>query len=293
VRWGLTHADIFVVGEEFHVAQDSFDEVGLDTSAIALNFTSYSATTNGEAWLAKECRTNAIVAKHDFLIEFKLDHFLVSDSFDSLQDIFNHTAYPDAVVFPTFTNHYGICNSNAMTFASATFVNHLFPSFGVFPRSCPPMKRCRMSDGILRYFMYNNDLDQADPKDTHLIHFASKASKDNTANGLHKDLSTQGCMKVYNCTSIVEDTGKCTDMSEIASFEQQVTSINSILSDLALTPSMGELKRQAICYAKRYPNLLDGFCHDGDITQCRYAALYDHYVQHGSAVSLRWECGGD
>jgi hypothetical protein len=262
-----------------------------------LNFTLYSATSttttaNGEAWLAKECRANAIVGKRDFLIEFKKDHFLVSDSFDSLQDIFNHTEYPDAVVFPTYTNHYGICNSNTMTFASATFVDHMFPSFVQFPISCPDQKRCHMSDGVLRYFMYpsiNGD-EAGDPKDTHLIRFANKAIKDNKVNGLHKDLSTQGCRSISNCTHIKEN-GKCTDMNEIAFFEQQVTSINSILSNLALTPGLGELQRHAICYAHRYPNLFAGFCR-GEDAKCKYHGLHSHYIQHGSAAGLRWECDG-
>jgi hypothetical protein len=298
-RWGLTHVDIFVFDEELHVAQDSFDAVGLETSNVALNFTLYSANTtttaNGEAWLAKECRANAIVGKRDFLIEFMLDHFLVSDSFDSLQDIFNHTKYPDAVVFPTYTNHYEICSSKTMTFASATFVDHMFPSFVRFPILCPGQKRCHMSDGVTRYFMYpssNGDEEAGgDPKDTHLIRFANKSIKDKAKAGLHKDLSTQGCRLISNCTNIKENRG-CTDMNEIALYEHQVTSINSILSDLALTPGMGELKRHAVCYAQLYPDLFAGFCH-GEVAKCNYRSLYDHYVQHGSAVGLRWECGLD
>jgi hypothetical protein len=104
-----------------------------------------------------------------YLIEFELGRFLVSESFDSLQDVFDYTNNPDAVVFPTFTNNYGICNSNAMTFASATFVDQLFPDFARMPTLCPRTSRCKMSDGFTRSFMIGND----NNKSAHLIRFTN------------------------------------------------------------------------------------------------------------------------
>jgi hypothetical protein len=85
------------------------------------------------------------------------------------------------------------------------------------------------------------------------------------------------------------DSRACTDMDEVAKYEQHVTSINSILSDLALTPRMGELKHHATCYAQRYKHLSDAYC-QGDLSKCSYGSLYNHYIKHGSAQKLTWEC---
>jgi hypothetical protein len=292
-RWGMTHADIFVLDHDTSLAKELFNAVGLELTDVALNFTHQPAINGDEAWLAKECRTNAIVGQRDFLIEFELGQFLVSDSFGSLQDIFDYTNEPDAVVFPSFTNNYGICNSNAMTFASATFVDHLFPDFARTPSLCPRTKRCNMSDGVTRHFMIGNDI-QYHPanstdnnKSAHLIRFTNTDGANRV--GLHEDMSTNPCATVKDCKNILEDTRECTDVDEIAGFQQQVTSINSILTDLDLTSGLKDLKQNALCYARRYPDLFKGYC-QGDTTKCHHAGLHDHYVMHGSKSNLIWQC---
>jgi hypothetical protein len=290
-RWGMTHADIFVRDDIFR-AKRSFDAVGLELMSVALNFTHYSTATNtsGEngAWLAKECRSNAMAGHRDYLIEFETGRFLVSESFDSLQDVFESTNEPDSVVFPTFTNDYGICNSNTMTFASATFVQHLFPDFGGTPSLCPQSTlRCKKSDGVTRHFMIANN-DDNNNKSAHLIRFTNGVSSYKNGVDLHEDMSTNACNTVKDCKNIL-DTGECTGMDEIAILQQQVTSINSILSNLDLVSGIKDLKQNALCYAHRYPDLFQGYC-QGDDSKCRYAGLYDHYVMYGSKSHLVWQC---
>jgi hypothetical protein len=286
-RWGLTHVDIFVQDNEFHVAKPSFDAVGLDM-AVALNFSLYSAhTTSGgrdeeASWLAKECHANANLGKRDYLIEFELDQFLVSNdsSFTSLRDIFDSTDNPDAVVFQTYTNHYGICiNSNAsMQFASAAYVSCHYPDFTHAP--CPD-NHCSMSDGVII------DRNQQQDKCTngpHLIRFTHAGF------GLHEDVSTENCVEVNkDCRHICHD-GQCTDIDDTGRVEDQVTSINLILSGLDLIPNKGkDFRHQVECYAQWYPDLFAGYCHK-DVSKCPHDRLHDHYIQHGAAAHLVWEC---
>jgi hypothetical protein len=49
--------------------------------------------------------------------------------------------------------------------------------------------------------------------------------------------------------------------------------------------------REAICYAKRYSYLLDGYCH-GVESKCNYFSLREHYERHGTRFHLAWGCGG-
>ena len=53
--------------------------------------------------------------------------------------------------------------------------------------------------------------------------------------------------------------------------------------------SVAPTAADAVCYAKRYPNLLQGFC-KGDENACPTERLYDHYVKHGHSSHLIWGC---
>ena len=44
-----------------------------------------------------------------------------------------------------------------------------------------------------------------------------------------------------------------------------------------------------MCYAERYPDLLQGYC-NGDLQQCQVEALCLHFEQHGEVAGLVWGC---
>lgn len=46
---------------------------------------------------------------------------------------------------------------------------------------------------------------------------------------------------------------------------------------------------EAVCYAKRYPDLFDGYCKDNE-TNCNYYPLRSHYEQHGKEKKRTWGC---
>eukprot|EP00977_Amphora_coffeiformis_P029633 scaffold42060_cov183-Amphora_coffeaeformis.AAC.1 len=45
----------------------------------------------------------------------------------------------------------------------------------------------------------------------------------------------------------------------------------------------------AICYARRYPDLYQGFCH-GDDALCHIEALEAHFLHYGESFDLIWGC---
>ena len=51
----------------------------------------------------------------------------------------------------------------------------------------------------------------------------------------------------------------------------------------------GHAKKDAVCYATRYPDLLQGFC-AGNTTRCKAVELYEHYHNHGKEMNLIWGC---
>ena len=55
-------------------------------------------------------------------------------------------------------------------------------------------------------------------------------------------------------------------------------------------PSLTEQERKdAICYAVRYPDLFNGFC-GGDKTKCDEVEIFEHYRIHGKRSKMIWGC---
>ena len=148
-----------------------------------------------------------------------------------------------------------------------------------------------MSDGVIRHFFIDHDPQQAG-KGPHLIRFAIARGDigSNEDIGLHEDVSTQNCVEVKKDCKHIRHDGQCTDIDDAGRVEDQATAINLILSGLDLIPNQGkDFKYHAECYAQRYPDLFAGYCHK-DVSKCPHDRLHDHYIQHGAAAHLVWEC---
>lgn len=54
-------------------------------------------------------------------------------------------------------------------------------------------------------------------------------------------------------------------------------------------PQPEALMNDAVCYATRYPDLLQGFC-DNNKAKCNQFALYEHYQNFGKKFQMIWGC---
>ena len=68
-----------------------------------------------------------------------------------------------------------------------------------------------------------------------------------------------------------------------------VTEVNRILAGVPLSEPAIQMYNHAVCYAERYGHLKDGYC-KGDINNCDYKGLFDHYEKYGKQDGLYFNC---
>ena len=308
-RWGLSHVDIVVRKNEFATAKEDLESVQLQLQS-RMNFTSLSSVeqedlyNKDQYWLIQECLMNAKENKDDFLINFDADEFLTSDDFSTLDEMFEFADRP-GVSFPMFQNNYHRCSKNEPTFDSATYQplvpygsekatdGYTDPPTGanghrkyiVIPEHFATLKGVHdpgdyggQREEDVMFHMTGRKVDHHHAR---ILHYR-------TGCGIHADKSEHLCTVVEACKYLSID-GHCVEDASLAYFENDHSAVDKILTNLPLTPQAGALFGEAVCYAERYVNLFDEFCHN-ETDKCRYTSLQEHYRNPGKPSKMIWGC---
>lgn len=329
-RWGLNRVEFHIREAEFEplterlsTAIEHARETKVISQRIQANFHSipYFHTDNDDYGLAQllsinKCLHAAQLRGSDFFLQMDPDEFLVSQQFQTLPEMFAHYGNKPALVFPIFNVLYDYCSSFKPTFDSATY-RYLVPAGAIRDTENPDRIHHDVPKGFngnrkyivrpdsftfvkgVHEILFSGQEDKEDDlvvhingrdidgESTRIIHFR-------TNYGIQADEREFMCpwapeVPVEKCKYMSFGQGCSPEAKDDLELVHDPTEVHRILAGVPLSEPAMRTYDQAVCYAERYPHLKDGFC-KGDINNCNYKILVDHYESHGKQEGLTFNC---
>lgn len=313
-RWEVTHANLYLREKEFQsmgaqlksIVAKHVGQSNVRIKSIR-NWNSTDERRRIESVEYYNCLLDAKARNFDYLFVTDADEYLVSQEHQSIRGMFN-AGNASGISFPIFINNYNYCSQGRPTFDAATY-QKMIPVGSkrdpILGYTDPPSG----FDGQRKYVIRPERFDRLESPhvmhpnsgqistfdgrdgltDARIVHFR-------TATGIHSDSRKHLCENVIppklssaKCRC-VKFSGECTsEASADADLCHVKTEVSDILDGFPLSGPALNLFTQSACYAKRYPDLYEGFC-GGRENDCRYRALINHYEHHTNQNNLIFGC---
>ena len=306
-RWGLTHAEVYIRKENFEKTRaDLLQTIRERAPSVEVELNFHSVPNNIDPSTSHTlCQQESVSAANQrnssYFLNFHADEFLVSEKFQTWEEMFAAFNNKPGIAFPIFHVNYAYCEANRPTFDSTTYhytvpvgykmlpnddkIWHPEPPHGVGdnreyivrPQETPNVQHVPLQEeDKFMTFMTGRSWQNQDVK----------VMRYGTERGLHVDVSTNVCEHV---PAKINDTVRKDNLRD-ARMIHGPTEVNRILTGYPFSAQAERFYNEAVCYAERHPQLKKRFCTNGDTNHCNAKLLREQYDRHRNEETIVYGC---